>query len=94
MAERAAPRVASIGFTSTWRGLPTLVANYVGSDKEVAPVREKRIARYWPCISTEDANRADLINAGKQTITTPRVPRFFFFFFSSADLFGMIRRVR
>lgn len=67
-------------------GLPTLVANYVPKDFQVYFQSENGLLGIGP-FPYEGEEDADLINAGKQTITTVAGAAFF----SSADSFAMIR---
>ena len=86
LAERASQELRDGFYVNLGIGLPTLVANHVPAGMEVWLQSENGLLGIGP-FPTEATIDADLINAGKQTITTLAGSSIF----SSADSFAMIR---
>ena len=86
IAKRIAKEVQDGYFVNLGIGIPTLVANYVREDISVEFQSENGVLGMGP-FPFEGEEDADLINAGKQTVTARQGAAFF----SSADSFAMIR---
>ena len=86
MAAKAAQELHDGFYVNLGIGLPTLVANFVNPEIEVWLQSENGMLGIGP-FPTEDEVDADLINAGKQTVTTIAGSSIF----GSHDSFAMIR---
>ncbi|MFV5690182.1 3-oxoacid CoA-transferase subunit B [Flavobacterium sp. ZT3R25] len=86
IAQRIAQEVKDGNYVNLGIGIPTLVANYIPSDINVMLQSENGLLGIGPFPTLENVD-ADMINAGKQTVTMQAGSSLF----SSAESFAMIR---
>ncbi|ADU29703.1 CoA transferase subunit B [Evansella cellulosilytica] len=86
IAKRAEKEIYDGAYVNLGIGMPTMVANYISENKQVILQSENGLLGIGP-FPTEEELDPDLINAGKETVTTVDGASYF----SSAESFAMIR---